>query len=142
MNTTYQRVWTNADLEWKYSKSYYQSYFLVPSATLPGPLLPLYYLAKFLYRTKVCDCKGFLPDERKREKEILEENYRQYKATLGNILTDKNNTDGQNVLEGRKEDNAVLRMEVAELRDLMRTILNAERKKTKYKKLNKRTKQK
>merc|ERR1712150_164454 len=130
------------DLEWKYCKSLYQSHFLFPSATLPGPLLPLYYLAKYLYRSTICDCKGFLPEERKREEEFLKENYRQYKATLGNILTDKIDTDSQNLEGGKVEDGTVLRMEVAELRDLMKTILNVERKKTKYKRLNKRTKQK
>lgn len=49
VNTTYQRVWDNADLEWKYSKSDYQIQFLFPRAVLPGPFKPLYYLAQCVH---------------------------------------------------------------------------------------------
>ena len=140
MNTTYQRVWTIADLEWKYSKSYYLSHFLFPSATLPGPLRPLYYLAKYLYRRDSCDCTGFLAEERRREKEVLGENYRQYKEKLKEILREKNDTDSQKMLEEKRADNAVLRKEVAELRDMVKTVLTADGKRTKHRRTIKRTK--
>ena len=140
MNTTYQRVWTIADLEWKYSKSYYLSHFLFPSATLPGPLRPLYYLAKYLYRRKSCDCTGFLAEERRREQEVLEENYRQYKEKLKEIFREKNDTDSQKMLEEKRTDFGVLRMEVADVRDLVKAMLKADGKRTKHRRSIKRTK--
>ena len=37
MNTTYTRVWEQADKEWKYSKTFYQVEFLEARAILPPP---------------------------------------------------------------------------------------------------------
>ena len=37
MNTTYSQIWENADMEWKYSKSFYQVEFLSNEAIVPPP---------------------------------------------------------------------------------------------------------
>ena len=37
MTSTYQRIVNDADIEWKYSKSFYQLDFLHPSSTMPPP---------------------------------------------------------------------------------------------------------
>ena len=75
-------------MEWKFYKSCYQIEFLAPRMVLPGPLRPLYYLAKSLYHCK----KG----EGKEEKEKKEEEYRE---TLTNILKAKMKSERQKLLE-------------------------------------------
>merc|ERR1719318_173974 len=52
MNTTFMKVSERADLEWKYSKSYYQVQFLAPRAVLPPPFRLIYYIAKVMYWIK------------------------------------------------------------------------------------------
>ena len=37
MNTTLMKIWEHADMEWKYSKSFYQVEFLSNEAILPIP---------------------------------------------------------------------------------------------------------
>lgn len=84
MNTTYQRIWDHADVEWKFYKSFYQLEFLAPKMVLPGPFRPLYYLAKGLY-------------SRKREEEVSNEGI--YKETLTKILNAKIQSGRQKLLE-------------------------------------------
>ena len=53
MNTTYTRVWEEADLHWNYSKSFYQVKFLKPKAVFPAPFTIFYYFAKLMRVIKV-----------------------------------------------------------------------------------------
>merc|ERR1712080_99991 len=52
MNSTYMKVWENADMEWKYSKSFYQIQFLHPRAVFPPPFRWFYYFAKYMRKIK------------------------------------------------------------------------------------------
>ena len=52
MNTTYNTIWSSADTQWKYSKSFYQIQFLFPREALPSPFRVLYYVAKYLYKLR------------------------------------------------------------------------------------------
>ena len=52
MNTTYLRIWERADMEWKYSKSFYQVEFLSNEAILPPPLRFLYYFSNIVHCLK------------------------------------------------------------------------------------------
>ena len=71
MNNTFNKISDHADLEWKYSKSCYQAYFLSGYTKIPPPLTVVYYFAKLVrYLRKQCSCtnNGQLRKER-REKE-------------------------------------------------------------------------
>eukprot|EP00092_Neocalanus_flemingeri_P004977 GFUD01005353.1.p1 GENE.GFUD01005353.1~~GFUD01005353.1.p1 ORF type:complete len:895 (-),score=157.64 GFUD01005353.1:705-3389(-) len=60
MNTTYTKVSEHADIEWKYSKSYYQVQFLAPRAVLPPPFRMFYYFSKLIrfLKRKCVSCCG------------------------------------------------------------------------------------
>merc|ERR1719187_2742664 len=45
MNNTYNKIWENKDVEWKYSKTYFQVQNLAPSAIMPPPFGWFYYIA-------------------------------------------------------------------------------------------------
>ena len=45
MNTTYTQISEDADIEWKYSKSFMYAQFLPTRAALPPPFRWFYYLA-------------------------------------------------------------------------------------------------
>jgi hypothetical protein len=47
MNSTYIKVWKNVDVEWKFSKTFYQEQYLAPRAIFPPPFRWIYYFAKF-----------------------------------------------------------------------------------------------
>merc|ERR1719391_1182389 len=52
MNTTYGKVWINVDQEWKSQRTYYQAQFFAPRTVFPAPLRWIYFLAKYVYRSK------------------------------------------------------------------------------------------
>ena len=86
MNTTYKRIWKDADKQWKYSKSFYQVQFLFPRAVMPSPLRILYYLVKHIH-----SCKR-KTTETNRQVEI----YQRYRQTLVEILRVKLTSDHEN----------------------------------------------
>ena len=86
MNTTYKRIWDDADREWKYSKSFYQAQFLFPRAVMPSPWRILYYLVKHIHYCK----------RRTTGKSQQAEIYQNYKQTLVEILTVKLRSDYEN----------------------------------------------
>ena len=94
MNTTYQRVWANADMEWKFYKSFYQVEFLAPRAVLPGPFRPIYYLAKGMYHWK-----GRNQDKKMTRKDKRRDREENYKETLTKILNTKIQSDRIKLLE-------------------------------------------
>jgi len=49
MNNTFSKISENADIEWKYSKSYYLMGFLTPKAALPPPFNFFYYFARWVW---------------------------------------------------------------------------------------------
>merc|ERR1712210_299945 len=52
MNTTYAKVWENVDQEWKSQRTYYQAQFFCPRRVFPAPLRWVYFLAKYVYRSR------------------------------------------------------------------------------------------
>jgi len=109
MNTTYMNVSQHADLEWKYSKSYYQVQFLTPRAVLPPPFRLIYYYAKLMYRTKSNEAlkadRG--PETRKYinllhklvrikkksdEEKSIQEDFNDLRQDIQNIVSDKQKT--------------------------------------------------
>merc|ERR1719318_784849 len=69
MNTTFMEVSQSADLEWKYSKSYYQVQFLAPRAVLPPPFRLIYYIAKLRYWIK--SAEAFEDDREPKNREYM-----------------------------------------------------------------------
>ena len=94
MNTTYKRIWDDADRQWKYSKSFYQVQFLFPRAVMPSPLRILYYLVKHIH-----SCK-----RKRTEKSKQAEIYQNYRQTLVEILTVKLTSDHENSIQEDFED--------------------------------------
>ena len=94
MNTTYKRIWDDADRQWKYSKSFYQVQFLFPRAVMPSPWRILYYLVKHIH-----NCKRKQTGENKQD-----EIYQTYKKTLVEIITVKLTSDYENSIEEDFED--------------------------------------
>ena len=94
MNTTYKRIWKDADKQWKYSKSFYQVQFLFPRAVMPSPMRILYYLVKHIHACK----------RKTTEKNKQAEIYQNYKKTLVEILTVKLTSDYENSLQEDFED--------------------------------------
>ena len=94
VNTTYKRIWDDADRQWKYSKSFYQVQFLFPRAVMPSPWRILYYLVKHIH---VCKRKNTGSNK---QAEI----YQTYKNTLVEILTVKLTSDIENSIEEDFED--------------------------------------
>ena len=83
------KVSQRADLEWKYSKSYYQVQFLAPRAVLPPPFRLIYYYAKLMYRTK---SKEALKADR-------ETKIREYIVLLHKLVTTKKKSDEENSIQ-------------------------------------------
>ena len=100
MNTTYKRIWDDADRQWKYSKSFYQVQFLFPRAVLPSPMRILYYLVKHIHSCKRKQQKRQKTDEKNKQAEI----YKNYKQTLVQILRVKLTSDYENTIEEDFED--------------------------------------
>ena len=46
MNSTYMKVWQNVDMEWKFSRTFFQVQYLAPRTVFPPPFRWLYYFAK------------------------------------------------------------------------------------------------
>ena len=102
VNTTYKRIWDDADRQWKYSKSFYQVQFLFPRAVMPSPMRILYYLVKHIH-----SCK-------RRQQQITEKNkqaeiFKNYKQTLVEILSVKLTSDSEDTME---EDFKDLRQDI------------------------------
>jgi len=73
MNSTYSKVWENADKEWKYSKTFYKVQFLRPRETLPPPFRWVYYFAFFMRKLKHCKVQqnDKTSDEKKKYVELM-----------------------------------------------------------------------
>ena len=100
VNTTYKRIWDDADRQWKYSKSFYQVQFLFPRAVLPSPMRILYYLVKHIHSCKRKQQTRHQKTERNKQAEI----FRSYKQTLVEILTVKLTSDYENTIQEDFED--------------------------------------
>ena len=143
MNTTFMKVSERADLEWKYSKSYYQAYFLSSFTRMPPPIRCLYYFAKlfrFLKR-ECCCCQGCescyrvepTEEEHKKERESRCKAYmkllkklvhtRQHFDAEKNIQDDfiDLRQDIQNMINGKLKN---LQKEREDTKDLMNQILS------------------
>ena len=94
VNTTYMRVWDSSDIQWKYSKSYYQLQFLFPRAVLPGPFRCLYYGAKLVYYWKRED-----QEEAERQTEGDREDFTNYRKALLAMLRVKLRSDDQKLIQ-------------------------------------------
>ena len=97
MNTTYKRIWDDADRQWKYSKSFYQVQFLFPRAVMPSPMRILYYLVKHIHS---CKRRRQKTTEKHKQAEI----FKSYKQTLVEILRVKLTSDYENTIQEDFED--------------------------------------
>ena len=88
MNTTYTHIWSESDIQWKYSKSFYQIQFLFPRSILPSPFRSLYYLIKMVYWARNLKEGGEIRSDQGEE-------FKVYKETLLGILTVKLHSDEQ-----------------------------------------------
>merc|ERR1712080_522953 len=52
MNSTYSQVLGNADVEWKYTRAFYQIQFLHPRGVFPPPFRWFYYFADFVWKLR------------------------------------------------------------------------------------------
>ena len=102
MNTTYKRIWDDADRQWKYSKSFYQVQFLFPRAVMPSPMRILYYLVKHIHS---CKRRQQKTTEKNKQAEI----FKNYKQTLVEILSVKLTSDFEDTME---EDFKDLRQDI------------------------------
>merc|ERR1719458_1229049 len=93
MNTTYMTMWAQADKEWKYSKTYFQSQFLEPRAVFPAPFSPFYYLTLAIYRCRRHKKQG--------KKRILEQKKNYFKLvkrlTQGKQQAEYENSEEDNI---------------------------------------------
>ena len=94
MNTTYTRIWKISDIQWKYSKSFYEEQYLYPRAVLPAPLRIIYYLAKFVRHIK----------QRTSDTAGREEQYSKYADKLRQIVKSKIHFDFENSLQDNFSD--------------------------------------
>ena len=102
MNTTYTKVSQRADLEWKYSKSFYQIQFLSSRAVFPPPFRIFYYFAKLMYYSmSVNDVEDREIDRENRNKDYLK--------LLLRLVKTKQHSDHENSI---KDDFSDLRQDI------------------------------
>ena len=94
MNTTYTRIWKISDIQWKYSKSFYEEQYLYPRAVLPAPFRVIYYFAKFVHHFK----------QRRSDTSDQEEKYSKYCEKLSQIVKSKIHFDFENSLQDNFSD--------------------------------------
>ena len=102
MNTTYTKVSQRADLEWKYSKSFYQIQFLSSRAVFPPPFRIFYYFAKLMYYSMSVN------DVEDREIDIENRN-KDYLKLLLRLVKTKQHSDHENSI---KDDFSDLRQDI------------------------------
>ena len=108
MNTTYTRVWDEADLHWNYSKSFYQVQFLKPKAVFPPPFTVFYYFAKLMRHIKE---KG----NTENSKEVQDKEDGEYWDLLRKLLKKKRFADYNSSI---KEDFSDLRKDIQNIVNL------------------------
>jgi len=100
MNNTFDRFWPEADMNWKYSKTYYQAQFLRGKTTFPSPFQWFYYLAALVHKCKTCgdklDRSQKLAEQSKKRKEYLK--------LLKKLLDIKLHTELENTSEDKLAD--------------------------------------
>ena len=107
MNTTFSKVYEDADCQWKYSKSYYQVQFLAPRAVLPPPFRIFYYFAKFIRYLKTqnywpqCSCGDAAIEY---EREDREEKRKEYLNLLFKLVQTKQHSDVEHSVEDNFKD--------------------------------------
>ena len=89
MNTTYTRIWKISDIQWKYSKSFYEEQYLYPRAVLPAPFRFVYYFAKFAHHVR----------QRGSDRWDQVEQYNKYSDKLRQIVKSKIHFDFENSLQ-------------------------------------------
>ena len=94
VNTTYTTIWKISDIQWKYSKSFYEEQYLYPRAVLPAPLRFIYYFAKFVRYLK----------QRTSHTSDQEEQYSKYSDKLRQIVKSKIHFDFENSLQDNFSD--------------------------------------
>ena len=144
MNTTYNIIWSSADTQWKYSKSFYQIQFLFPREALPSPFRVLYYLAKFLYKirqrgeSKTVGNSDQFPKYRDRLREIvkgkvhadfedsIEDDFSDLRQDLQNFVAEKHEISTKEMKKELSELRILkekMEKEVGEIKESLKLIL-------------------
>ena len=141
MNTTYNIIWSSADTQWKYSKSFYQIQFLFPREALPSPFRVLYYLAKFLYKirqrgeSKTVGNSDQFPKYRDRLREIvkgkvhadfedsIEDDFSDLRQDLQNFVAEKHEISTKEIKEELSEQMEKMEKEVGDINETLKLIL-------------------
>ena len=129
MNTTYTKVSQRADLEWKYSKSFYQIQFLSSRAVFPPPFRIFYYFAKLMYHSmSVKDLEDREIDRANRNKDYLKlllklVKTKQHSDHENSIKDDFSNLrqDIQNIVSDKQRS---VHLEIDELKQIMVELKN------------------
>lgn len=119
MNTSYAKITEEADIRWKYSKTFVEHSHLLPRTTLPSPFRYFYYLAKMVYlvyRNTTCaePCNKQYNNLMIQLVERKDESDREHKAEdqMENFMRDlRNYTDKQVVKRLQELSNRVKEME-------------------------------